>query len=153
MLLFDEINSINFLYKRNSIVSLLKGREEKKCKDQGGRAHMGIPTISFKLPVRSWRPKCWMAIPEAWPDPNPTTIPLFTYVFTYQTTTKCPQNHSSHNKIENHKASKRGVWNITKTRFWQIYALFPPTKKKKNPNKHSSCWMGKIQKEENLKVA
>lgn len=38
--------------------------------------HVGIPITSFKAPARSWRPIYSMAIAEAWPDPNPTTMPL-----------------------------------------------------------------------------
>lgn len=37
---------------------------------------MGTPTMSFKAPVRSSRPRYCIAIPEACPDPKPTTMPL-----------------------------------------------------------------------------
>lgn len=82
---------------------------------------MGIPTISFKLPVRSWRPKCWMAIPEAWPDPNPTTMPLFTYLSTYKTTRHVYKNHSSPNNMDNYQTQERGYLILTKYKFFDKY--------------------------------
>lgn len=89
----------------------------KSFSRDGRRAHVGIPTMSFKLPRWSWRPRCWMAIPEAWPDPNPTTMPLFTYVSTYKTIVHFYKTHSSTNKLDNREGSKSGIYNIRKTWF------------------------------------
>lgn len=102
---------------------------------------MGIPTISFKLPVRSWLPKCWMAIPEAWPDPNPTTMPLFTYVSTYQTTKHVYKIQSSlpiTRTIIKHK--KWGIWILTNTQF--LTNIYTVNKTKKNSwHRHNRYWI------------
>ena len=61
-------------------------KEKEKIEKKNGRGrwkrkmktHVGIPIMCFKAPARSCRPKYSIAMAEAWPDPSPITIPVFT---------------------------------------------------------------------------